>query len=83
MLLVILMAFLENLNKEWLEIISGHPQMEVFKKVVNINFLLISHQIKDFLYLNNQNMEYESPQTNFGYALSTMTKNDVNQIFGG
>ena len=57
--------------------------MEVFKKVVNINFLLISHQIKDFLYLNNPNMEYESPQTNFRYALSTMTKKKLTKFFGG
>ena len=67
-------TFFVYLNLGCLEMISGHPKLRYTEKVLKINFWLISHQIKDFLYLNFPIMDFESPLTTLRYALITMKK---------
>jgi hypothetical protein len=80
---VILTTFFAYLNIGCPRFISGHPKWRYTKKVVKINFRLISHQIMNFLYLNFPNMDFESDLTILRYALSTTTKKEFNQILGG
>ena len=71
---LIFKSFFVYLNLGCLEIISGHPKLRYTKKLLKIYFWLISHQIKDFLYMNFPNMDFESPLTTLRYALSITNK---------
>jgi hypothetical protein len=53
-------TFLAYLDIWCSRFISGHPKWRYTEKVVKIKFRLISHQMKDFLYLNFPNMDFES-----------------------